>query len=54
MKNVIFVSPQYFYLFIIIPFLIAWYVLKEKKQKPKLQVSILEPLIQTKISAKQT
>lgn len=53
MKNVIFVSPQYFYLFIIIPFLIAWYLLKEKKQKPKLQVSILEPLIQTKISAKQ-
>ncbi|HPI21074.1 MAG TPA: VWA domain-containing protein [Candidatus Kapabacteria bacterium] len=49
----IFVSPGFFYLFIIIPFLIVWYVFTEKNQKPKLQVSTLEPLIQTKTSAKQ-
>jgi len=52
-EHIIFVSPSYFYLLIIIPFLIAWYVFREKKQKPKLQVSTLEPLIQTKTSAKQ-
>ncbi len=53
MEHIIFVSPGFFYLFIIIPFLIVWYVFTEKNQKPKLQVSTLEPLIQTKTSAKQ-
>jgi len=52
-EHIIFVSPGFFYLFIIIPFLIVWYVFTEKNQKPKLQVSTLEPLIQTKTSAKQ-
>ena len=38
MKNIVFANPEYFYLLIVIPFLIAWYVLRNKKQNSTLTV----------------
>ncbi|MFC2129915.1 VWA domain-containing protein [Bacteroidota bacterium] len=38
----VFANPEWFYLLIIIPLLIAWYILRHKRQQPELKVSTTE------------
>ena len=47
MNDIIFFSPNYFYLFILIPLLIAWQIWKEKKRYPTLNLSSTEGFAQT-------
>ena len=39
MRDITFANPEFFYLLIIIPFLIAWYIWKRKNLKPSLKLS---------------
>lgn len=48
MKDLIFANPEYFYLLIIIPALIVWYIFKSKKREPELKVSTIEGFARTK------
>lgn len=41
-SNFEFVNPEYFWLFLIVPFLVLWYVLKRKQQVPSLKVSNIQ------------
>lgn len=43
MKDITFAHPYFFWLFIIIPFLIAWYIWRLKKNNPELRIHSLEP-----------
>ncbi|MFA6571839.1 MAG: VWA domain-containing protein [Bacteroidota bacterium] len=42
MKDVTFANPDFFWLFLIIPFLIAWYIFKNRKQTPTIKLSTAE------------
>lgn len=44
MSNITFASPQYFYLLLLIPFLIYWYIKKQKDTSIKLQFSTTDSL----------
>ncbi|MCJ1806075.1 VWA domain-containing protein [Flavobacterium covae] len=48
MKNVIFLNPDFFWLFLILPLLIVWYFLTNKKEKPTLKISSLKSFQKTK------
>lgn len=39
MRDIVFANPEFFYLLIIVPFLIAWYIFNRKKIKPSLKLS---------------
>ncbi len=41
-RNITFENPGWFWLFLLIPFLVLWYVLKHKKQTPPVKVSSLK------------
>ncbi len=53
MHDITFAYPEFFYLFIIIPFLIIYYVLKNKKQKASLRIPSLEGFKKAKPSFRQ-
>jgi len=42
MKNVTFLNPEFFWLFALLPFAIAWYIWKRKQQTPTLKLSSLK------------
>ncbi|WP_428224206.1 vWA domain-containing protein [Flavobacterium sp.] len=42
MKNVTFLNPEFFWLFLLLPLAILWYVLKHKQEKPTLKISSLK------------
>jgi Ca-activated chloride channel family protein len=48
MKDVVFANPDFFYLLIIIPLLIAYYIFRYKKNKPSLIISTNEGFERTK------
>ncbi|MCH4830083.1 MULTISPECIES: vWA domain-containing protein [Flavobacterium] len=48
MKNVTFLNPDFFWLFLILPLLIVWYFLTNKKEKPTLKISSLKSFQKTK------
>jgi Ca-activated chloride channel homolog len=52
LRGVTFANPEYFFLFILVPIMIAWYIWKQRKQSPTLQVSSLEGFAITKPSLK--
>lgn len=45
MNNITFASPQYFYLLLLIPFLIYWYIKKHRSNSIKLQFSTTESFL---------
>jgi Ca-activated chloride channel homolog len=47
-KDIIFANPEWFYLFIIIPLLIVWYIFRYKHNQPDLKVSSGEGLLLSK------
>ncbi|MFK7031407.1 vWA domain-containing protein [Flavobacterium oreochromis] len=42
MKNVTFLNPEFFWLFLLLPLVITWYFFMNKKEKPTLKVSSLK------------
>ena len=48
-----FANPEFFYLFILIPALVAWYIFKYKKQHTTIDFSTTEGFLTTKPSLKQ-
>lgn len=42
MKNVTFLNPEFFWLFLVLPLVIVWYFFMQKKEKPTLKVSSLK------------
>ena len=42
MTNITFLNPEFFWLFLLLPFLIVWYILKRKIEKPSLKISSLK------------
>jgi Ca-activated chloride channel family protein len=42
MTNITFLNPEFFWLFILLPFAIAWYFFKRKQEKPTLKISSLK------------
>ncbi|WP_300564960.1 VWA domain-containing protein [Flavobacterium sp.] len=42
MTNITFLNPEFFWLFLILPFAIAWYFFKRKEEKPTLKISSLK------------
>lgn len=42
MTNITFLNPEFFWLFLLLPFLIVWYILKRKIEKPSLKISTLQ------------
>ncbi len=42
MKNVTFLNPQFFWLFLLLPIAIAWYLWKRNQQSPTIKMSSLE------------
>ena len=53
MKDIMFANTEFFYLFIIIPALIAWYIIKYKKRYTTIDFSTTEGFLTTKPSLKQ-
>ena len=41
-KDVTFLNPQFFWLFLLLPFAIGWFLWKRKKQSPTLKISSLK------------
>ena len=42
MTNITFANPEFFWLFLIIPFIIVWYYFKRNQEKPTLKISSLK------------
>ncbi len=42
MTNITFLNPEFFWLFLILPFAVAWYFFKRKQEKPTLKISSLK------------
>jgi Ca-activated chloride channel homolog len=42
MANVTFLNPEFFWLFLLLPLAVAWYVFKRKEEKPTLKLSSLK------------
>jgi Ca-activated chloride channel homolog len=42
MTNITFLNPEFFWLFLVLPFAIAWYFFKRKVEKPTLKISSLQ------------
>jgi Ca-activated chloride channel homolog len=42
MANVTFLNPEFFWLFLLLPLAVAWYVFKRKEEKPTLKISSLK------------
>lgn len=42
MKNVTFLNPEFFWLFLVLPLLVVWYFFMQKKEKPTLKISSLK------------
>ncbi|MGH2665537.1 vWA domain-containing protein [Flavobacterium sp.] len=42
MTNITFLNPEFFWLFLILPFAVVWYFFKRKKEKPTLKISSLQ------------
>ena len=42
MNNMIFAYPQFFWLLLVLPVMIAWYIFKQKKANATIQVSSLK------------
>lgn len=42
MKNVTFLNPEFFWLFVLLPLAIVWYYFMQKKEKPTLKVSSIK------------
>ena len=41
MTNITFLNPEFFWLFLLLPFAMAWYFIKRKEEKPTLKISSL-------------
>ncbi|MBR6250208.1 MAG: VWA domain-containing protein [Bacteroidales bacterium] len=52
MNNITFLHPSFFYLLIIIPIYIAWYIWKQSQLNATIQISTLEPFVGMKQSWK--
>lgn len=52
MGQIEFAHPEYFYLLLLIVPMIAWYIYRQKKIQPNIQVSTIEPLLQLKGTAR--
>lgn len=50
MKDITFAYPEFFYLLLLIPFLIGWYIWRRKQNHPELQVHTIEAFKATNIS----
>ncbi|CAM3919969.1 MULTISPECIES: vWA domain-containing protein [Flavobacterium] len=48
MKNVTFLHPEFFWLFLLLPFAIAWYFFTRKKQTATIKMSSLAPFMHAK------
>ncbi len=53
MKDLIFANPEFFYLFIIIPLLIVWYIFKHRNIDPTIKVSTIQGFSGSKSSFRQ-
>ena len=42
MTNITFLNPEFFWLFLVLPFAVAWYFFKKKVEKPTLKISSLQ------------
>jgi Ca-activated chloride channel family protein len=49
-KGLEFANPEYFYLFILVPLLLVWYILREKKQYATLNISTMEQFRKAPVS----
>ena len=52
-KDITFAYPELFWLLLLIPLLIVWYIWKEKTNKPEIQISTLSLLKEIKVSPKE-
>ncbi len=52
MNNITFLHPSFFYLLIIIPIYIAWYIWKQSQLNATIQISTIEPFAGMKQSWK--
>lgn len=50
LKEIEFANPEFFYVLIIIPLMIAWYIFKNFRSKPEIRVSTVQPVLQAKKS----
>ncbi len=53
MRGIFFANPEFFWLLLVLPLLVIWYILKNKKQDASITVSTLEPVIETKPTFRQ-
>lgn len=53
MDNIQFANPEYFYFLIILPIMIAWYIIRRKKQSPTLKISNSEGFADYKPTLRQ-
>jgi Ca-activated chloride channel family protein len=52
MNNIDFLHPEFFYLLIVIPLIVAWYIWKQKGMQASLQISSLKGFSQAPVSKK--
>jgi Ca-activated chloride channel homolog len=53
LNNIEFANPEFFYLLLIIPLMVAWYVYKNSRSKAEIQLSTTLPFARTKKSVRQ-